>query len=83
MYIKRVFFSVLFLLYGGVAVSGEIGFIEKFSLAEDRTVPLDELVPGTEDYYFYHCLHYQHTGIMQRSEIFLKHGLSVIIIRLG
>lgn len=49
-----------------IAASGlkgqEIGFLEDFSLAKDRSVPLKQLIPGTEDYYYYHCLHYQHTG---------------------
>ncbi len=39
----------------------EIGFIEKFALAPDRGKVLGELVPGTEDYYFFHALHYQNT----------------------
>lgn len=38
-----------------------IGFIEKFALATDREATLTELVPGTEDYYFFHALHYQST----------------------
>ena len=37
----------------------EVGFIEKFALAADREKALGELVPGSEDYYFFHCLHYQ------------------------
>ncbi len=37
----------------------EIGFIERFALASDREKALGELVPGSEDYYFFHCLHYQ------------------------
>ena len=45
-----------------LAHAGEIGFIEEFSLAEDRAEALKKLIPGTEDYYYYHCLHYQHTG---------------------
>ncbi len=40
----------------------EIGFIEKFALAEDRGAVLKELIAGTEDYYFFHALHYQNTG---------------------
>lgn len=39
----------------------EIGFIEKFALAPDRAKVLGELVPGTEEYYFFHALHYQNT----------------------
>ncbi|OYV03363.1 MAG: hypothetical protein CFE26_21325, partial [Verrucomicrobiales bacterium VVV1] len=37
----------------------EVGFIERFALASDREKALGELVPGSEDYYFFHCLHYQ------------------------
>ncbi len=40
----------------------EIGFIEKFALAPDREKVLGELIPGSEDYYFFHALHWQNTG---------------------
>jgi tetratricopeptide (TPR) repeat protein len=40
----------------------EIGFVERFALASDRAAVLTELVTGTEDYYFYHALHFQNTG---------------------
>ena len=43
------------------ARADEIGFIEKFALAADREAVLKELIPGTEDYYYFHCLHYQNT----------------------
>jgi len=39
----------------------EIGFIEKFALAKDRAAVLAQLVPGTEEYYFFHALHFQNT----------------------
>src|SRR5690349_25097724 len=39
----------------------EIGFIERFALSTDREKVLGELVPGSEDYYFFHALHYQNT----------------------
>ncbi|NIL98957.1 MAG: hypothetical protein GTO62_18055, partial [Planctomycetales bacterium] len=41
---------------------------EDFALATDRQVPLGQLIPGTEDYYYYHCLHYQNTEQYQRVE---------------
>ena len=41
--------------------AAEIGYLEGFALAKDRTVPLQQLIPGTEDYYYYHCLHLQNT----------------------
>ena len=40
----------------------EIGFIEDFALAADRDKALDSLIPGTEDYYYFHALHYQTSG---------------------
>src|SRR6218665_3957386 len=39
----------------------EIGFIEKFALAQDREAVLSQLLPGSEDFYFFHALHYQNT----------------------
>ena len=44
---------------GRKSTANEIGFIEQFSLAANRQVALDQLIPGTEDYYYYHCLHLQ------------------------
>ena len=42
----------LLLLGGGRVLSNnDIGYIETFSLAEDREKALEELIPGTEDYY--------------------------------
>jgi hypothetical protein len=39
--------------------AAEIDYREDFALAKDRTVPLQQLIPGTEDFYYYHCLHLQ------------------------
>jgi len=58
-------------LTGSVAAAGEIGFEEDFALAKDRTVPLKQLIVGTEEYYYYHCLHLQHTGRFDQVEILL------------
>ena len=41
--------------------AGEIGWIENFALATDRGGPLEQLIPGADDYYYYHCLHLQNT----------------------
>ena len=60
------------LLAVSAAAGGEIGFIEDFSLAKDRTVPLGQLIPGTRDYYYYHCLHYQNTGQFEKVDDLLK-----------
>ncbi len=36
--------------------SNDLGFAEKFALAEDRAAAITELVPGTPDFYFYSAL---------------------------
>lgn len=40
----------------------EVGFVEDYALATDREALLDRLVPGTADFYYYHCLHAQQVG---------------------
>ena len=47
----------------------EIGFIEKFALTEDRTEALKLLIPGSQEYYYYHCLHYQNTEQDRKSVV--------------
>lgn len=39
-----------------------IGFIETFALAEDRAAAIEELVPGTEDFYYFKALLAQQEG---------------------
>jgi hypothetical protein len=45
----------------------DISFDETFALAQDRKQALQQLIPGTEDYYFYHCLHHEQQG--QKDEL--------------
>ncbi len=44
----------------------EIGFIEDFGLAKDRAEVLKQLIPGTSDYYYYHCLYAQHVSDVEQ-----------------
>ena len=44
-----------------VWAGGEIGFVEDYVLAQDRTAALQQLIPGTEDHYYYHALHHLST----------------------
>lgn len=64
--------TIVAALLTSFAGAEEIGFIEAFSLAPDRTVPLKQLIPGTEDYYYYHALHYQNTEQWDKVEETLK-----------
>ena len=53
--------GVLALMAWTTAFGGEIDFREDFALAQDRAAVLKQLIPGTEDYYYYHALHYLQT----------------------
>ena len=44
----------------------EIGYLETFSLAADREAALKELVPGTDDYFYYQALQAQNRGQRER-----------------
>lgn len=46
----------------------EVGYIEAFALAEDREKALQLLIPGTEDYYYYHALHFQNERNLKELE---------------
>lgn len=53
--------------------------LEAFSLAEDRAKALEQLIPGTEDYYFYSCLHHEQRGELDEVQALLdqwnkRHG---------
>lgn len=45
-----------------------IGYIEKYALAEDRTKVLQELIPGSEEFFFYHTLDFQNQGKLAEAE---------------
>ncbi|MBC8875959.1 MAG: hypothetical protein H8E44_41575, partial [Planctomycetes bacterium] len=53
---------VIVSIASSICGAGEIGYVEDFALAKDRTEALKQLIPGTDDYYYYHCLHYQNTA---------------------
>src|SRR5262249_50776229 len=46
--------------------AADVGYAEDFALAADRAAALARLIPGTEDYYYYHCLHLLNTGRLDR-----------------
>jgi len=41
--------------------ASEIGFAEEFALSPNRDETLKQLIPGTDDYYYYTCVHLQNT----------------------
>ncbi len=66
---KRLMVCVACLVLSSLwAVAGEIGYVEDFALAKDRAEALKKLIPGTEDYYYYHCLHFLNTEQYEKAE---------------
>jgi len=47
-------------------------FLERYALAPDRAAVLKDLVPGTDDYYFYNSLFHQTQGDPQKAAALLK-----------
>lgn len=64
---------VVGLQFGGSIVWGqrEIGFIEKFALSSDRREVLQDLIPGTEEFFYYNCLHHQNEGELAEAQAVL------------
>ncbi len=58
------FFCVSFLGFSSahMTTAQEIGFSERYALAENREAALAELIPGTDTYFYYHCLNCQTVG---------------------
>lgn len=50
----------------------ETSFDEKFALARDRAQALQQLIPGTEEYYYYHCLLFEQQGKTDEARKFLE-----------
>ena len=70
-------FAFLFLVLGPfgalpTAEGQEIGFIEDYALSENREKVIQTLVPGTEDYYYFHCLNFLNSGRLDRVEAMLE-----------
>ncbi|NQT89169.1 hypothetical protein HQ560_20535, partial [bacterium] len=73
---RTILLSVVCALAASAAAAGEIGFLEDFSLAKDRSVPLKQLIPGTEDHYYYNALHLQNQGKLDDVDKLLKPWLA-------
>jgi hypothetical protein len=54
------------------AAAQETSFLEKFALSADRDAVLKELIPGTDDYYYYHALHLQNQGKKEELAVVMK-----------
>jgi hypothetical protein len=54
------------------ARAGELPFVEQLALSSNREEVLKQLIPGTEDYYYYHCLHYQNIEQFDKVDELIK-----------
>ena len=50
----------------------DIQFVEQYALSTDRESTLKQLVPGTEAYYYYHCLHFLTTEQLVKADEMLN-----------
>ena len=72
--VRRVLSTLLLVTCTAVGLSTshlsgeEIGYIEEFSLAGDRAKALEQLIPGTNEFYYFSCLHLQNTEQYDRVE---------------
>lgn len=64
LYLSPGWFALAFCLAMAARAESEhrIGYLETYALAEDRAKALEQLIPGTEDYYYFHALHAQTRG---------------------
>ena len=58
--------------------------LESFALARDRAKALEQLIPGTEDYYFHACLHHEQTGNFKEVDALVaqwikRHGETTLV----
>ena len=52
--------------------ASEVGFAEDFALSTNRDETLKQLIPGTDDYYYYNCVHLQNTAQFAKVDDLLK-----------
>ncbi len=59
--------------------ASEIGIAEEFALSPNRDETLKQLIPGTDDYYYYNCVHLQNSAQFDKVDALLpqwiqRHG---------
>lgn len=65
-------FSLFCLPQKALAQGEPLGFLERFALSEQREQTLEELIPGTPDYFYYQILHHQNLGRVAEARALLK-----------
>ncbi|MFN0053965.1 MAG: hypothetical protein ACKV0T_17440, partial [Planctomycetales bacterium] len=77
---RRFVITVLAVSAWGLSLrAGEIDFVEDFALSPDRQAALRQLIPGTDDYFYYHALEALHREQFDKAQELIggwveKHG---------
>ena len=72
----QIFLLTVFIMTTGTALlAGEISYNERFALSDDRAAALEELIPGTEDFYYYNALHLELAGKLVAGKKMLDAGV--------
>ncbi|MDA1231521.1 MAG: hypothetical protein O2856_12160, partial [Planctomycetota bacterium] len=75
--LRIVVTSVLLTVLCSESVFAEQSFMERFAIAKDRETVLKELIPGTQEYFYFHCLHFQNIQQYERVEEFLQKWIAL------
>ena len=59
-------------ILSGSAQAAEVGYLEDFAIAADRAVALEQLIPGTDEYFYFHCLHAQNENRLEEVDRILE-----------
>ncbi|MBF0409081.1 MAG: hypothetical protein HQM10_17165 [Candidatus Riflebacteria bacterium] len=62
----------LVLMFACCAHANEIGIDEDFALSSDRESVLKKLVPGTEEYYYFNCIHLMNSNQLEKCADMLR-----------
>ncbi len=57
--------------FAGSLRAQPLDWIERYALSTNRDAVLAELIPGSEEHYFYHCLNHQVSGQIEKAEALL------------
>lgn len=70
--VKSITFAIALAAVGTTtAQAQQLDWLERYALATDREAILSELIPGSEEHFYFHCLHYQVTGQLEKAEALL------------
>ncbi len=73
--VMQIIWLIAAILITGNAVAEEISYNERFALDGDRQSALKELIPGTEDFYYYNALHLELEGKLAEAKQKIDDGV--------